>query len=292
MASNAKSLAELIAADSSIDVANTDITGLITGEQLAPTGVTPGIYGGASAIGALCIDDKGRITSASNVAVTTGLPPYSVNCYNSPTTWTRPGDLDFVYVSLRGGGGGGGGGGGAGVPNPGSSGNPGQSTTFGAYATATAGAGGAGGVGRPVSSGNSATGACGNSGAAGSFSSPVCALSSGILLTSTPGDFPRTSGSSPGGAGGGRGVGKIIRNQGEDHCTRGGSGGCGGTGGTGTMLGNAPQIPGPVALTIGSRGNGGAAYNSGCNGSNGLVSNGNTGGVGQCGSAILVVYDA
>lgn len=54
-------------------VANTNITGIITAAQLANTGVTATTYGGASSIPAITVDAQGRITSASNVAVTAGL---------------------------------------------------------------------------------------------------------------------------------------------------------------------------------------------------------------------------
>ena len=57
----------------SATVANTQITGLITSAQLANTGVAATTYGGASSIPAITVDAQGRITSASNVAVTAGL---------------------------------------------------------------------------------------------------------------------------------------------------------------------------------------------------------------------------
>jgi len=54
-------------------VANTQITGTITAAQLQSTGVTATTYGGASSIPAITIDAQGRITSASNVAVSAGV---------------------------------------------------------------------------------------------------------------------------------------------------------------------------------------------------------------------------
>jgi len=54
-------------------VANTNITGNIIASQIAPTGVTASTYGGASSIPAITIDAQGRITSASNVAVSAGV---------------------------------------------------------------------------------------------------------------------------------------------------------------------------------------------------------------------------
>jgi hypothetical protein len=53
-----------------VSVANTKITGVMTAAQLANTAVTPAVYGGATAVPVLTIDQQGRITSASNVSVT------------------------------------------------------------------------------------------------------------------------------------------------------------------------------------------------------------------------------
>lgn len=53
-------------------IANTQITGVMTATQLANTTVTSGNYGGATEIPAITIDAQGRITSASNVAITSG----------------------------------------------------------------------------------------------------------------------------------------------------------------------------------------------------------------------------
>ena len=53
-----------------VSVANTKITGVLTAAQLANTAVTPAVYGGATAVPVLTIDQQGRITSASNVSVT------------------------------------------------------------------------------------------------------------------------------------------------------------------------------------------------------------------------------
>jgi len=54
-------------------VANSNITGNIIASQLQPTGVTAATYGNASFIPSLTVDAQGRITSASNVAVTPGV---------------------------------------------------------------------------------------------------------------------------------------------------------------------------------------------------------------------------
>ena len=50
-------------------VANTGISGLIIASQLAPTTVTPGVYGGASVNQVFTVDQQGRLTQASNVAI-------------------------------------------------------------------------------------------------------------------------------------------------------------------------------------------------------------------------------
>jgi hypothetical protein len=63
----------LITSGQIASVANTQITGTITAAQLQNTGVAATTYGGASSIPAITVDAQGRITSASNVAVTAGL---------------------------------------------------------------------------------------------------------------------------------------------------------------------------------------------------------------------------
>jgi hypothetical protein len=63
----------LITSGQIASVANTQITGTITAAQLQNTGVAATTYGGASSIPAITIDAQGRVTSASNVAVTAGL---------------------------------------------------------------------------------------------------------------------------------------------------------------------------------------------------------------------------
>jgi len=44
--------------------------GTITAVDLADSGVSAGVYGGATQAAVITVDAKGRITSASNVAVT------------------------------------------------------------------------------------------------------------------------------------------------------------------------------------------------------------------------------
>jgi hypothetical protein len=48
-----------------VSVANTKITGVMTASQLANTAVTPGTYGGATAVPVLTVDQQGRVTSAT-----------------------------------------------------------------------------------------------------------------------------------------------------------------------------------------------------------------------------------
>jgi len=63
----------LITSGQIASVANTQITGTLTAAQLQNTGVTANTYGGATSIPAITIDAQGRITSASNVAVSAGV---------------------------------------------------------------------------------------------------------------------------------------------------------------------------------------------------------------------------
>ena len=62
----------LIKATQIANVANTQVTGLMTASQLANTAVTAGTYGSASSVGTFVVDAQGRITSASNIAITIG----------------------------------------------------------------------------------------------------------------------------------------------------------------------------------------------------------------------------
>ena len=52
-------------------VSNTQITGTLTSSQLSNTAVTAGTYGGSTQIPVVTIDQQGRITSASNTTVST-----------------------------------------------------------------------------------------------------------------------------------------------------------------------------------------------------------------------------
>ena len=54
-------------------VAAADIEdGSVTAAKLANTAVTPGTYGGSEAVPVIIVDQQGRLTSASNVAVAGG----------------------------------------------------------------------------------------------------------------------------------------------------------------------------------------------------------------------------
>ena len=53
-------------------VANSSITGNIIASQIQPTGVTASTYGGTTNVPVITIDPQGRITFASNVAITAG----------------------------------------------------------------------------------------------------------------------------------------------------------------------------------------------------------------------------
>jgi hypothetical protein len=63
----------LITSGQIASVANTQITGTLTAAQIENTGVTAATYGNASFIPSLTVDAQGRITAASNVAVTPGV---------------------------------------------------------------------------------------------------------------------------------------------------------------------------------------------------------------------------
>ena len=114
-------------------VANTKITGVMTASQLANTSVTAGTYGGSSNSALITIDAQGRITSASNVAAGSG--QIQSQLFTSPGTWTKPGTVTQVKVTVIGGGGGG-------YWN--SSGGTGGTSSFGPAVSATGGSGGPG----------------------------------------------------------------------------------------------------------------------------------------------------
>lgn len=66
-----------------VSVANTKITGTITGAQLANTAITPGTYGSASNISVITVDQQGRLTSASNVSISIPSGAFATDSNNS-----------------------------------------------------------------------------------------------------------------------------------------------------------------------------------------------------------------
>jgi len=69
-----------------VTVANTKITGVMTASQLANTAVTTGTYGGATNVSSFIVDQQGRITSASNVAISIPSGAYVTSTNNSILT--------------------------------------------------------------------------------------------------------------------------------------------------------------------------------------------------------------
>jgi hypothetical protein len=189
-----------------VSVANTKITGVMTASQLENTAVVAGVYGGSSNSALITIDAQGRITSASNVAAGGG--QLQTQLFTAPGTWTNPGSVTRVKVTVVGGGGGGGvsdgtqssppggsggiaismitiptspvavtvGSAGTGKPAPGpGGGGSGSTSSFGSFISATGGSGGAGNQGSPPGSSGS-----------GSIPAPV---SPGALRTSNIFEF-------------------------------------------------------------------------------------------------------
>jgi hypothetical protein len=140
-----------------VSVANTKVTGLITGSQLANTAVTAGVYGGSSNSAAITIDAQGRITAASNVAASGG--QYQSQLFTANGTFTCPAGVTRAKITVFGGGGGGsssgcgwqGGFGGAGWNY--------FTVTPGTGYTVTIGAGGAGAGGLATGGGTTSFGA-------------------------------------------------------------------------------------------------------------------------------------
>jgi hypothetical protein len=198
-------------AQSALVIANTQITGVITAAQHANTAVTPGTYGGAAAIPVIIVDQQGRLTSAANVAVTTGSTA-NVQTFNATGTWTKPSGVSMAKIQIWGGGGGsgraasGGGGGGGGAYN--------EITVpisyLGATVTATVGTGGTAGTSQNVTGG------------VGGSSSFVLATAYNSISTLIA-------------YGGGGGIGTASGGAG------GGGGGSLGAGAAGATVGNSPK---------------------------------------------------
>ena len=243
MASKSKLIAEFIAADGTVDVANTDITGTLVTTQISDSAVTtaklaPGSVSSAK-LDATYLTPTGDGSGLSGIAG--GFSNMQV--FTSPGTWTNPGSVTKVKVTVVGGGGGastngfngGGGGGGTaievisfpsgtnvpvtvgpgGTGSTGSPGNAGGTSSFGAYCSASGGGAGgrqtspfcavAGPGGAGSGGGINITGQGGMSASQGPFPSNTANLG-GVGGSSTHGGGGRGSsqdGAQPGGLYGG-----------------------------------------------------------------------------------------
>ena len=134
----------------------------VTGAKLENSGVTAGTYGSASAIPAITVDAKGRITSASTNSFSSSYVGVRGQVFTSSGTFTVPSGVTAVKVTMCGGGG-------AGRFN--STGSSGGTSSFGGYVSASGGTRGAtssGGAGGGTSGADfSATGGNGGQAAGG-----------------------------------------------------------------------------------------------------------------------------
>ena len=148
-------------AQTSLVIANTQITGVITAAQHANTAVTAGTYGGTTQIPVVTIDQQGRATFAANVATSSltgiagGFSNQQVFVQNG--TFTIPAGITKIKVTVQGGGGGG-----SGHTNHGSAGGTGGTSSFllsttGITCTGGASAGSPGSVGADGGAGGTAT---------------------------------------------------------------------------------------------------------------------------------------
>ena len=91
-----------------VGVANTKVTGRMTASQIANTAVTAGIYGGSSNSASITIDAQGRITAASNAAISSTPGAGSITDAMISTvaggSFTVKHPLDITSFSISGGG--------------------------------------------------------------------------------------------------------------------------------------------------------------------------------------------
>jgi hypothetical protein len=184
-------------------------------------------------------------TAWTSVAAAAGGGNYELVAFTNPGTWTKDAGLKAVKVTVIGGGGGA-----AAHDNPGQSANPGGTSSFGPFLSATGGGGGAG------NGGSNSSGA----GGAGSGGNLNVNGSSGAALGNTN---CRSGGS-------GFGFGQEIPNINNGNLYGGGAAsswpnggsGAGGGGGGSIEYIPAPSIPGPVAVTVGAGGTGAGPGNN------------------------------
>ena len=225
----------------------------ITPSVLANTAVTAGIYGGASNSATITVDAQGRITSASNAAISaSAIPTMNVLTSGTSATWTIPAGVTKVRVTVVGGGGSGGGsnggGGGAGgtaikILTSLTPGNTLLYTVGGAGATsqvasgtqsittvsATGGSTGQGGGGSTVNGGNGGIGSNGDLNFAGQGGG-------GSGLNSLDSERLGGAGGSSYFGGGAAGVSNSTGNAGRAYGGGGGGGGSGGGGNAGVVI--------------------------------------------------------
>ena len=225
----------------------------ITPSVLANTAVTAGIYGGASNSATITVDAQGRITSASNAAISaSAIPTMNVLTSGTSATWTIPAGVTKVRVTVVGGGGSGGGsnggGGGAGgtaikILTSLTPGNTLLYTVGGAGATsqvasgtqsittisATGGSAGQGGGGATVNGGNGGIGSNGDLNFAGQGGG-------GSGLNSLDSERLGGAGGSSYFGGGAAGVSNSNGNAGRAYGGGGGGGGSGGGGNAGVVI--------------------------------------------------------
>lgn len=98
-------LAALVGSDGKVPAAAL-ADGAVGTNQLANSGVTAGTYGSASAIPALTVDAKGRVTSASQSAFSSAYVGAKAQLFTSSGTFTVPDGVTSLKITVVGGGGG------------------------------------------------------------------------------------------------------------------------------------------------------------------------------------------